>query len=70
MEKNPVEAGIVSDPSDYRWSSYRCYGLGEADPIIDVSPIYESMGRNAKERQKTYRDLIFARIAESKKNMD
>jgi len=23
IEENPVRAGIVSDPSDYRWSSYR-----------------------------------------------
>jgi len=28
IHRNPVEAGIVSDPADYRWSSHRCY-LGQ-----------------------------------------
>ena len=70
VEKNPVEAGIVSDPSEYRWSSYRYYGLGESDPIVDISPIYESMGKNVKERQKVYSELILARIAETKNNVD
>ena len=25
VHRNPVEAGIVSDPADYPWSSHRCY---------------------------------------------
>jgi len=28
IHRNPVEAGIVSDPADYPWSSHRCY-LGQ-----------------------------------------
>ncbi len=70
VEKNPVEAGLVSDPSEYRWSSYRHYAFGEANAIVDTSPIYEDMGRAAEERQRRYRDLILSRIAESKKSVD
>jgi putative transposase len=29
IHRNPVEAGIVSDPADYPWSSHRCY-LGQS----------------------------------------
>ena len=28
IELNPVRAGMVSDPGDYRWSSYRANALG------------------------------------------
>jgi len=28
IERNPLRAGIVKDPGEYRWSSYRVYGYG------------------------------------------
>jgi len=32
---NPVRAGLCSDPSDWRWSSYRaCAGLGTPEPFL------------------------------------
>ena len=33
MHRNPVKAGLVEKPEDYRWSSYRAYALGELHPI-------------------------------------
>lgn len=66
VEKNPVEAGMVKDPADYRWSSYRFYAFGETNPIVDTSPIYNDMGRTAKECQIAYRSLMLSRIVESK----
>jgi len=70
VEKNPVEAGLVKDPAEYLWSSYRHYALGEANPIIDTNPIYEDMGNDAEERRRKYSELMLLRIAESKKNVD
>ena len=70
VEKNPVEAGLVKDPSEYRWSSYRHYAFGELNPIIDTNPIYENMGRTAQERQSIYKELILSRIMDSKKSAD
>ena len=29
MHGNPVKRGLVADPDDWRWSSYRFYFLGE-----------------------------------------
>jgi putative transposase len=31
IELNPVRAGMVAHPSDYRWSSYRAHAEGEGD---------------------------------------
>ena len=35
IELNPVRAGMVAEPADYRWSSYRANGLGQHDPLVD-----------------------------------
>ena len=70
VEKNPVEAGLVKDPAEYRWSSYRHYAFGETNSIVDTDPIYEDMGKTAKECQQAYRELMFARISESKNIVD
>jgi len=36
IEFNPVRAGLVKNPEDYPWSSYRGRVLGKKDIIIDV----------------------------------
>jgi putative transposase len=33
MHRNPVERGLVAEPEDWRWSSYRSYLLGEVRPV-------------------------------------
>jgi putative transposase len=66
IEKNPVKAGIAENPMDYRWSSYRYYALGEKDPLVDPNPLYETLGKTAKERQSAYQDMMEARIMEEK----
>ena len=44
-ELNPVRAGLVEDPSGYRWSSARAHVLGEPDPMIGRNPL----GMNGRE---------------------
>ena len=41
IELNPVRAGIVNAPHEYRWSSYRerCLGIIEGKPMLDVLEI-------------------------------
>ena len=34
IELNPLRAGMVADPCDYRWSSHRALAFGEADPLM------------------------------------
>jgi putative transposase len=33
MHRNPVKRRLVESPEQWRWSSYRFYGLGEAGPV-------------------------------------
>ena len=35
VERNPVRAGIVRDPTDYPWSSARANALGESSRLLD-----------------------------------
>lgn len=64
IELNPVRADMVRDPGDYAWSSYRCNGLGHADPLITEHPLYTALGADAPERQPAYRALFRAHLDE------
>jgi len=55
IELNPVSAGLVRDPADYRWTSYRANALGEADPLLTPHPLYFALGRGTAERCAAYR---------------
>ncbi len=57
VELNPVRAGLAQDPGAYPWSSYRTYAIGAENPLVTLSPIYESLGVTASERQYHYRRL-------------
>jgi putative transposase len=58
IELNPVRAGMVANPEDYRWSSYRTNARGEADPLIQPHELYLSLGSDAAARQTAYRELF------------
>lgn len=38
IELNPVCAGMVRHPRDYRWSSYHGRAIGRPDPLLDEDP--------------------------------
>ncbi len=40
VELNPVSAGMVGHPRDYRWSSYRANAEGRPDQLIEPHPAY------------------------------
>ncbi len=62
IEMNPVRAGLVRHPGDYRWSSYCANALGASDPLITPHAFYYALGRSPAERQAAYRGLFEARI--------
>jgi putative transposase len=41
VEMNPVEAGIVADPFEYRWSSARAHLAGVDDGLVRVRPMLD-----------------------------
>jgi putative transposase len=55
IEANPLRAGMVADPADYRWSSYRCHGAGRDDPLLSGFPEWDEMGPTEAERRRRWR---------------
>jgi putative transposase len=58
IEMNPVRAGIVKHPGEYRWSSYRINGKGEKSDILTPHELYRSLGNTDEKRQMAYRELF------------
>jgi REP-associated tyrosine transposase len=58
IELNPVRAGMVQDPADYKWSSYCANGMGIESKLITYHPLYLGLGNSKLERVKNYR-LLF-----------
>jgi putative transposase len=62
IELNPVRAGMVQDPGEYIWSSYRWHGLGEANALIKDHALYMGLGPGDHLRQQAYRALFRAQL--------
>lgn len=58
IELNPVRAGMVKHPAEYRWSSYRVNAQGESDILVKPHPLYEALGLDTAARQAAYRELF------------
>jgi putative transposase len=60
LERNPVAAGRVLLPWDYRWSSCRAYAWGEADALLASNPWYEEWSPEPARRQQLGREFLLA----------
>jgi len=58
LDRNPVRAGLVTDPAAYPWSSCSAYALGAPNPLITLHPSYLTLSRYTKIRQRQYRVLL------------
>ena len=58
IELNPVRAGIVQSPADYRWSSFRANALGGRSSIIHPRPEWLKLGNSRRTRCRHYRSLF------------
>lgn len=58
IELNPVRAQMVAHPSQYRWSSHRANGYGEASPLVTPHVIYAELGVDRAARELAYRSLF------------
>lgn len=58
IEMNPVRAGMVEKPAQYRWSSYAVNALGVDNAIIKPHEIYLALGKTLEKRQMAYRGLF------------
>ena len=60
IELNPVRAGMVDHPAEYRWSSYASNALGVSNAVLTQHPEYVTLGRLSGHRQSVYRGLFGA----------
>lgn len=58
IELNPVRAGIVNLPEEYRFSSYSHYAKGVYDPIVTDSPTYLGLSDSLEKRRKRYIEFV------------
>jgi len=64
VELNPVRAGIVADPGDYRWSSYGSKTGNKKEAWLDFDPCYMGLADNRKKRAKRYMEWVKGLIPE------
>jgi putative transposase len=58
IELNPVRAGMVAEPSAYRWSSYRAHAQGTKDGLLTDHAGYLSLGKDVQSRCEAYKGLF------------
>jgi hypothetical protein len=58
LDRNPVRAGLVDDPTTYEWSSCAAYALGTPNRVITFHPSYLALSPYAKVRLRQYRTLL------------
>jgi putative transposase len=49
---------MVTDPADYRWSSYRANALGASETLLSPHSLYLALGADDDARRAAYRELF------------
>jgi len=57
IELNPVRAGMVATPGDYRWSSYSSNAEGVPSEIVSPHAAYAALASQTEARERAYKDL-------------
>ena len=65
IERNPVRAGMVDCPADYRWSSYRANACGARDPLVTPHELYTRIAASDRARYEAYRALCAVELEAS-----
>ena len=63
IELNPVSAGMVSEPSEYIWSSYQSNALARPSRFITPHLQYTQLGNSLADRHAAYRALFRHHLA-------
>jgi len=64
IEMNPVRAGMVIDPADYKWSSYAAHAFGQRVRMWTGNAQYLALGATLRRRQAVYRNLFETELGE------
>jgi len=57
IELNPIRAGMVNVPSEYRWSSYAANAEGRPHGFLRSHAAYDSLSVEAQQRSRAYRSM-------------
>jgi putative transposase len=63
IDLNPVRAGMVAQPGDFRWSSYSHHTGQRQEPWLTPHPLYWELGNTPFAREIAYANLVQAGIA-------
>ncbi|MFZ6862949.1 transposase [Undibacterium sp. Ji67W] len=69
METNPVRSGLVSDATDYPWSSYQHHIGQRADMLVSDHPIFWALGNTPFQREANYKEMIAASLSKKEINL-
>jgi putative transposase len=58
IELNPVRAGLVRDPTDFRWSSHRRYALNFRNELITPHSVFVRLANDDRQRRDAYLALF------------
>ncbi len=58
IELNPVRANMVTEPAEYRWSSYHSNGRGIESAMWTPHPLYLGLANTKDERLDAYQKLF------------
>lgn len=62
IELNPVRAGMVTHPRDYRWSSYHANAEGKRNALVTPHEQYLRLEQSVAARFEVYRGLFKAHL--------
>ncbi len=63
IDLNPVRAGMVSQPQDYRWSSHAHYIGQRVDRLITPHSLLWTLGNTPFAREAAYAELVHAGVS-------
>jgi putative transposase len=58
IHRQPVEAGLVSLPEEYEWTSYRTYIGMFKNQLLKPEVILSQFGKKSEERNSAYKDFV------------
>lgn len=61
VERNPLAAGMVKQPWEYRWSSCRHYASGATDERVDDSPEILELSKQVARRQQLWQEFLLTK---------
>ena len=58
VEGSPLRSGLVSDASEYPWSSYQHHIGQRVDPLVSDHPIFWALGNTPFQREANYKEMM------------